>query len=95
VTLEARYSRSGLGTASIQMRALSGQFDDDQNQFHLRSFIAVDAFVSHDISPRAVVYAAGENIFNTRIEAGLTPVLTLAQPRTVRFGIRLRFGRGE
>jgi outer membrane receptor protein involved in Fe transport len=94
-TLEARYSRSKLGTASIQMRASSGQFEDDQNQFRLRGFIAVDAFVSHDISRRASLYAAGENIFNTRIEAGLTPVLTLAQPRTIRFGIRLRFGRGE
>ena len=93
--LEARYSRLKVGTASIQIRASSGQFDDDQNQFYLRSFIAVDAFFSHDISRRAAIYAAGENIFNTRIEAGLTPVLTLAQPRTVRFGIRLRFGREE
>jgi outer membrane receptor protein involved in Fe transport len=92
-TLEARYSRLKLGTASIQMRALSGQFDDDQNQFRLRGFFAVDAFASHDISRRAAIYAAGENIFNTRIQAGLTPVLTLAQPRTIRLGIRLRFGR--
>ncbi|CAN5355310.1 TonB-dependent receptor [soil metagenome] len=94
-TLEARYSRSRLGTASIQLRAVGGQFDDDQNQLRLSGFVAVDAFISRDISRRASVYAAGENIFNTRIEAGLTPVLTLAQPRTIRFGIRLRFGRGE
>jgi outer membrane receptor protein involved in Fe transport len=94
-TLEARYSRLKLGTASIQLRTASAQFDDDQNQFRLREFIAFDAFVSHNISPSASIYAAGENIFDTRIQAGLTPVLTLAQPRTIRFGIRLRFGRGE
>ncbi len=94
-TLEARYSRLKLGTASIQMRTSSGQFDDDQNEFRLRGFTAFYAFASHDISRRASIYAAGENIFNTRIEAGLTPVLTLAQPRTIRFGIRLRFGHGE
>jgi outer membrane receptor protein involved in Fe transport len=94
-TFEARYSRLRFGTASIQMRASSGQFDDDQNQLRLRGFFAVDAFFSHDISRRASMYAAGENIFNTRVEAGLTPVLTLAQPRTIRFGIRLRFGPGE
>jgi len=94
-TLEARYSRPKIGVFSMQMRAVSGQFDDDLNQLYLRSFVAFYAFASHDISRRASIYAAGENIFNTRIEAGLTPVLTLAQPRTFRFGIRLRFGRGE
>lgn len=94
-TIEARYSRLKLGTASIQLRTASGQFDDDQNQLRLREFIAVDAFASHDISRRASIYAAGENIFNTRIQAGLTPVLTLAQPRTIRLGLRLRFGRSE
>lgn len=94
-TLEARYSRQKIGVFSMQMRSSSGQFDDDLNQLYLRRFVAFYAFASHDISSRASIYAAGENIFNTRIEAGLTPVLTLAQPRTIRFGIRLRFGRGE
>ena len=73
----------------MQMRASGGQFDDDLNQLYLRGFVAFYAFASHDISRHASIYAAGENIFNTRIEAGLTPVLTLAQPRTIRFGIRL------
>lgn len=94
-TLEARYSRPKIGVFSMQMRSSSGQFDDDLNQLYLRGFTAFYAFASHDISKNAAIYAAGENIFNTRIEAGLTPVLTLAQPRTIRFGVRLRFGRGE
>jgi outer membrane receptor protein involved in Fe transport len=94
-TLEAGYSRVKLGSASIRVRASSGQFEDDQNQFRLRGYVSVDAFVSHDFSRRTSIYAASENIFNTRIEAGLTPVLTLAQPRTLRLGFRLRFGRGE
>lgn len=94
-TLEGRYSQPKIGVFSMQMRASSGQFDDDLNQFHLRRYVAFYAFASHDISRRVSIYVAGENIFNTRIEAGLTPVLTLVQPRTIRFGIRLRFGRGE
>lgn len=94
-TFQARYNRARIGLFSAQLRASSGQFDDDQNQLHLQGFVAVDTFASHDISPRVTVYVAGENIFNARIEAGLTPVLTLAQPRTFRFGLRLRFGRGQ
>ncbi len=94
-TLEARYSRSKIGVFSMQLRSISGQFEDDQNQFRLKGFVTVDAFASHDISRRISIYFGGENISNTRIEAGLTPVLTLAHPRSMRFGVRLRFGRGE
>ena len=53
------------------------------NQFPLRGYAAVDLFAS-----RGYVYAAVENVTNRRIEAGATPVLTLGQPRAVRFGLR-------
>jgi hypothetical protein len=77
----------------MQLRSSSGQFDDDLNQLYLRGFAAFYAFFSHDVSRKLSIYAAGENIFDARIEAGMTPVLTLGQPRTVRAGLRLRLGR--
>ena len=92
-TVQARYSREDLGTFSVQLRASGPQFDDDQNQLPLKGYAAFDVFASHDLGRRTSLYFAGENIFNTHIEAGRTPVLTLAQPRTVRVGLRFKFGR--
>ena len=67
----------------VQARWSSRQFDDDLNQFPLRGYAAVDLFAS-----RGNVYVAVENLTNERIEAGATPVVTLGQPRAVRFGLR-------
>jgi outer membrane receptor protein involved in Fe transport len=92
-TIEARYVRPKIGTFSMQLRSSSGQFDDDLNQLYLRGFAAFYAFFSHDVSRTLSIYAAGENIFDARIEAGMTPVLTLGQPRTVRVGLRFRLDR--
>jgi outer membrane receptor protein involved in Fe transport len=91
-TLQARYSRPRGMDLSAQMRSSSSQFEDDQNQLVLDGYTAVDAFVSYYLGKWATVYVAGENLFDSRIEAGRTPVLTLAQPRAFRLGIRLRFG---
>jgi outer membrane receptor protein involved in Fe transport len=71
------------GVLGVQARWSSRQFDDDLNQFPLRGYAAVDLFAS-----RGNVYVAVENVTNARIEAGATPLLTLGQPRAVRFGVR-------
>ncbi|HEV2720931.1 MAG TPA: TonB-dependent receptor [Thermoanaerobaculia bacterium] len=78
-TLQATW-RDSLG---LQARWSSRQFDDDLNQFPLRGYTAVDLFAS-----RGLVYAAVENVTNSRIEAGATPVVTLGQPRALRVGLR-------
>jgi outer membrane receptor protein involved in Fe transport len=75
-------------TISAQLRWSSMQFDDDVNQFPLRSFVVADAFASYRLSPRVAVTLAGENLFDRRIETAATPVITLGQPRSIRFGIR-------
>jgi outer membrane receptor protein involved in Fe transport len=80
-SVQVQYSRSKIGTFSMQMRAASEQFDDDLNLLPLKAFFAADVFASHAVTRRTSVYFAGENIFDARIEAGRTPVLTLAQPR--------------
>jgi len=71
--------------AGVQTRWSSSQFDDDLNQFPLRSYVVTDLFLT-----RGMFTISVENVFNRRIEAGATPVITLGQPRAVRLGFRYR-----
>jgi outer membrane receptor protein involved in Fe transport len=77
-------------TLGAQTRWSSSQFDDDLNQFRLRSFLVTDLFASRPIADCVDVTLSAENVFNRRIEAGATPVITLGQPRAVRLGVRYR-----
>jgi outer membrane receptor protein involved in Fe transport len=90
-SLQLRVSDPRLGTLGLQARWTGGQFDDDRNELRLRGFTTVDALVSRPLVRGLEIFAAGENLFDERIETGRTPVLTLGPPRTVRVG--LRFGR--
>lgn len=91
-TAQAEYSNARVVTAALQLRASSSQFDDDQNQFRLAGYANLDAFVSRRFGKHLSGFFAIENVFDSRIESGRTPVLTLAAPRTLRIGIRLTFG---
>lgn len=79
---------SARGSAGVQARWSSMQFDDDLNQFPLRSYAVADLFASYPIAPRFDVTLAIENATNRRIEVSATPVITLATPRTARLGVR-------
>jgi outer membrane receptor protein involved in Fe transport len=89
-TLQTTFTPSR-ATIAAQLRWSSMQFDDDLNQFPLRSYVVADAFASYVIASRVALTLASENVFNRRIETAATPVVTVGQPRTIRFG--LRFGR--
>ncbi|PYQ34883.1 MAG: hypothetical protein DMF57_04845 [Acidobacteria bacterium] len=88
-TFQAAY-RSLFGA---QARWSSMQFDDDVNQFPLRGYFVLDLFAAHPIMRNVDVTAGVENLFDRRIEAGATPVITLGQPRAVRAGLRYEFRR--
>lgn len=92
LTFQAAYANPSLATIALQGRASSSQFDDDQNQFRLRRYFALDALVSRRLGRQAEVFIAAENLTNTRIETGRTPVLTVGPPLLIRVGMRLRFG---
>ena len=92
-TFQARYDNARIANIALQLRAAGEQFDDDQNIFRLAGFATVDVFASRRIDRRLEIYIAAENIFNDKVEAGRTPVLTLASPRTIRAGIRFNFSR--
>jgi outer membrane receptor protein involved in Fe transport len=92
-TTNLRYSPHKIGTFAIQFRTSSSQWDDDLNTLRLGSYASLDVFGSHRLSDRATAYFAAENITNSRIESGRTPVLTLAPGRAIRVGLRLGLGK--
>ncbi|HEX7190039.1 MAG TPA: TonB-dependent receptor [Thermoanaerobaculia bacterium] len=89
-TLQTTFAPSK-ATFAAQLRWSSMQFDDDLNQFPLRSYVVADAFGSCTLAPRVALTLAAENLFDRRIETAATPVITLGQPRTIRIGVR--YGR--
>jgi outer membrane receptor protein involved in Fe transport len=91
-TFQAEYSNPHFVRAAVQLRASSSQFDDDQNLFRLAGYFTSDALVSRKLNRNFDIFAAAENLFNSKIESGRTPVLTLASPRNFRIGLRVRFG---
>src|SRR5205085_11576249 len=92
-SMQFQCSDPNTATIALQFRAASSQFDDDQNQLMLRGFATFDLYAQHRFNRSFSVFAAVENLFNTRIEAGRTPILTLASPRFFRAGIRLELSR--
>jgi outer membrane receptor protein involved in Fe transport len=89
-TLQLAFTPSR-GSLGVQARWSSMQFDDDLNQFPLRSYAVADLFASYPIAPRFDATIAVENATNRRIEVSATPVLSLGNPRTIRVGVR--YGR--
>ena len=86
-TMQLAFS-SARGSAGVQARWSSTQFDDDLNQFPLRSYAVADLFASYPIAARFDITFAVENTMNRRVEVSATPVITLATPRTARVGVR-------
>jgi outer membrane receptor protein involved in Fe transport len=91
VSFQITYSNPRVATIAAQGRFVSKQFDDDLNRFELKPFFLQDLFASRKIGERFEAFVATENLFNTRIEAGKTPVTTLGAPRLVRAGLRFHF----
>jgi len=76
------------GIVSYEGRA----FDDAANTFLLRPYARVDVSAERGLGRGFSVYAGAQNLLNRTIDAGLTPVLTLAAPRLVQGGVRYELG---
>ncbi len=76
-------------TASLQVRTLGFQFDDDLNDFELDGFTVVDVTVSKEVRHGLHAFVAVENVFDAEYDVGRTPIRTIGWPRTVRGGVRL------
>jgi outer membrane receptor protein involved in Fe transport len=68
-------------------------FDDAANEYVLRPYARVDVSAERELGKGFSVYAGAQNVLNRTIDAGLTPVLTLAAPRLVLGGVRYEFGQ--
>lgn len=73
---------------STQIRAASSQFEDDRNILKLRKYLNADARISYQLPYFIEIFAAAENIFDRRYDIALTPVRSVAQPRSLRIGLR-------
>ncbi len=69
------------------------EFDDANNQFLLHPYARFDASADRGIGHGLSVYAGAQNLGDRAIDAGRTPVLTLAAPRLVQGGLRYNFSR--
>ncbi|MEG3164865.1 TonB-dependent receptor [Sphingomonas sp. PB2P19] len=76
--------------ASLTVRHVARQFDDDQNSRSLAPATTLDAYAALPITRALVVEARGENLFDKRVEAGTSGVgiVERATPRTLWIGLR-------
>ncbi len=66
-------------------------FDDAANQFVLHPYARFDVSADRDLKHGFSIFAGAQNLLNRSIDAGRTPILTLAPPRLVQGGVRYTF----
>ncbi len=97
VTATANYAVPRVAAFHIIASYTGRAYDDAANQFLLHAYPRLDVSADRAISGRVFrglsVYAGVQNVANRTIEAGRTPVLTLAAPRLVQMGLRYRLGQ--
>ena len=88
-SLQVRMLPGRWGTLNLIGRVSGRLYDDANNQFLLHGYTRFDGYYEHSIGPRVELYTSAQNLLNRRIDAGETPVLTLAAPRTALIGLRI------
>jgi outer membrane receptor protein involved in Fe transport len=68
-------------------------FDDSANTFPLHPYARFDVSAERSVGRGMSVFAGAQNVLNRAIDAGRTPILTLAAPRLVEGGVRYTFRR--
>ncbi len=88
-TFQTNYTRKNW-TFALQGRASSNQFDDDLNTLELEPFFQLDFFASKRFKENWQIFAAIENLFNSRYSIAKTPVRSVSAPVNFRLGIRFK-----
>ena len=86
VTFQARYDSAW--RLGVQVRYTGEAWDDDRNTLVLNPAWQLDARVGRAVGAGVELFAAGENLLDAAIVTALTPVPSLAPPRTLRAGVR-------
>jgi outer membrane receptor for ferrienterochelin and colicin len=76
-------------TATLQVRAIGRQFEDDRNTLEIGKTGIVDFFASRQLARSVHIFTAIENLFDAEIPVGRLPVPTVGLPRAARFGVRV------
>lgn len=87
------YRRPDSASASITVRHLAGQFEDDQNIRRLNAATTVDAAVQWPVARGFSIEARAENLADTLVETGISgapgaEIVERATPRTLWIGLR-------
>ncbi|MGA7155920.1 MAG: TonB-dependent receptor [Acidobacteriaceae bacterium] len=93
VTATVNYVRPRVVGVHVVASYSGREFDDANNEFVLSPYARVDVMAERTLWRGVSVYAGAQNLLDRRIEAGWTPVLTLAAPRLVEGGLRFAWGR--
>jgi vitamin B12 transporter len=78
-------------SASLLIRRVGAQYEDDLNTQRMRPATTIDAFVAWPLAGRLQLVARGENLLDETVIAGLGSDGTVerATPRTLWIGLRL------
>ena len=84
--------RRGAAALSATLRHGAAQFEDDQNTRRLAPATTLDGYAALPLTPRIAIEARAENVFDARVEAGISGanIVERATPRTLWLGLRLR-----
>jgi outer membrane receptor protein involved in Fe transport len=93
VTATANYANERIASFHAIASYTGQEFDDAQNQFRLRPYARMDVSADRRLKWGLSLFAGAQNLLNRQIDAGLTPLLTLAAPRVVQAGMRYTFQR--
>jgi outer membrane receptor protein involved in Fe transport len=91
-TAQLQAADSKLGLLRLEGQVSGHVFDSNGNTYRLSGYFELNAYASHDFHHGVELYGEGQNLMDRTIQAGRTPVLTLASPRTATIGLRWRVG---
>ncbi|BCA62478.1 TonB-dependent receptor [Sphingomonas sp. HMP9] len=82
--------RREAAAVSLTVRHIGRQYDDDQNTRVLAPATTLDAYAALPITRSLVAELRGENLFDERVEAGISgaTIVERATPRTIWVGLR-------
>ena len=92
-TATANYAAPRLANFHLIASYEGREYDDSANQFILHPYARFDASADRALGRGLSLYAGVQNLANRAIDAGETPILTLAAPRLVEGGLRYNLSR--
>jgi outer membrane receptor protein involved in Fe transport len=93
VTSTVNYAAPRIAAFHLIASYQGREFDDAANQFILHPYARFDVSSERALPHGLSLFAGAQNLFNRSIDAGRTPILTLAAPRLVQGGLRYNFSR--